>query len=136
METEMHGLESMTREELLELAPLDAPGGPPTRFLSLRNCGFATSGDLFQHVELGGKRYSHIVDPRTGWAMTDHNLVVVIAPDCATANSLSTTTCVVGPERGLALVKATPSASARSVRKPGAVVEVAESPAFARYYEK
>lgn len=92
----------------IELAPLDAPGAPPTRFLSLRNCGFATSGDLFQHVELGGKRYSHIVDPRTGLAMTDHSLVTVIARDCVTANSLSTTTCVVGPERGLTLVAATP----------------------------
>ena len=118
----------------IELAPLDAPGAPPTRFLSLRNCGFATSGDLFQHVELGGKRYSHIVDPRTGLGMTDHSLVVVIAPDCVTANSLSTTTCVVGPERGLALVKATPGASARVVRKPGERVEASESPGFARYY--
>jgi FAD:protein FMN transferase len=120
----------------IELAPLDAPGAPPTRFLALRNCGFATSGDLFQHVELGGKRYSHIVDPRTGMAMTDHSLVTVIARDCVTANSLSTTTCVVGPERGLALVAATPGALARTVRKPGERVEVAESPGFARFYEQ
>ena len=120
----------------IELAPLDAPGAPPTRFLSLRNCGFATSGDLFQHVELGGKRYSHIVDPRTGLGMTDHSLVVVIARDCVTANSLSTTTCVVGPERGLALVKATAGASARVVRKPGERVEVTESPGFACFLEK
>ena len=120
----------------IELAPLDAPGAPPTRFLSLRNCGFATSGDLFQHVELGGKRFSHIVDPRTGMAMTDHSLVVVIARDCVTANSLSTTTCVVGPERGLALVAATSGASARIVRKPGDHVESTESPGFARFAEK
>ena len=120
----------------IELAPLDAPGAPPTRFLSLRNCGFATSGDLFQHVELGGKRYSHIVDPRTGLGMTDHSLVVVIAPDCVTANSLSTTTCVVGPERGLTLVKATPGAAARVVRKPSERVEVAETPGFARFDER
>ena len=120
----------------IELAPLDAPGAPPTRFLSLRNCGFATSGDLFQHVELGGKRYSHIVDPHTGLGMTDHSLVVVIAPDCLTANSLSTTTCVVGPARGLTLVKATPGASTRIVRRPGEHVEATESASFARSYEK
>ena len=119
----------------IELAPLDAPGAPPTRFLALRNCGFATSGDLFQHVELGGKRYSHIVDPHTGLGMTDHSLVVVIAPDCQTANSLSTTTCVVGPERGLVLVAATPGASARIVRRPGERVEATESRGFARFYE-
>jgi thiamine biosynthesis lipoprotein len=120
----------------IELAPLDAPGAPPTRFLSLRNCGFATSGDLFQHVELGGKRYSHIVDPHTGMGMTDHSLVVVIAPDCVTANSLSTTTCVVGPQRGLALVNTTRGASARVVRKPGDQIELTESPAFGSYYER
>ena len=120
----------------IELAPLDAPGTPPVHFLSLRNCGFATSGDLFQHVELGGKRYSHIVDPRTGWAMTDHSLVTVIARDCVTANSLSTTTCVVGPERGLALLNKTVGASARVVRKPAEQVEVAESPTFTNFLEK
>lgn len=119
----------------IELAPLDAPGAPATRFLSLHNCGFATSGDLFQHVELGGKRYSHIVDPHTGLGMTDHSLVVVIAPDCVTANSLSTTACVVGPARGLALVAATPGASTRIVRRPGERVEAVESRGFARYYE-
>ena len=120
----------------IELAPLDAPGAPPTRFLSLRNCGFATSGDLFQHVELGGKRYSHIVDPHTGLGMTDHSLVVVVAPNCVTANSLSTTACVVGPTSGLALVNATPHASARIVRQPGEAVEVDESTDFAVFYER
>lgn len=120
----------------IELAPLDAPGAPPPRFLSLSNCGFATSGDLFQHVELGGKRYSHIVDPHTGLGMTDHSLVVVTAPDCVTANSLSTTTCVVGSTRGLALVKATPGASARVTRRPGEQVEVTETRNFGCYYEK
>ncbi len=119
----------------IELAPLDAPGAPPVRFLSLHNCGFATSGDLFQHVELGGKRYSHIVDPHTGLGMTDHSLVVVVAPDCLTANSLSTTTCVVGPQRGLALVETTRGASARVTRKPSERVEVTESRHFARYYD-
>ncbi|MEQ2009536.1 MAG: FAD:protein FMN transferase [Limisphaerales bacterium] len=119
----------------IELAPLDAPGAPPTRFLSLHNCGFATSGDLFQHVELGGKRYSHIVDPRSGMAMTDHSLVVVIATDCVTANSLSTTTCVAGPERGVKLVESSRDAFARVVRRPGAAVEVIESGGFARFYE-
>lgn len=120
----------------IELAPLDAPGAPPTRFLSLQNCGFATSGDLFQHVELDGKRYSHIVDPRTGFAMTDHSLVTVIAPNCVTANSLSTTTCVVGPVRALALVAATPGAVARIVRKPGERVEMRELSSFTRFIEK
>lgn len=118
----------------IELPPLDAPGAPPARFLSLSNCGFATSGDLFQHVELGGKRYSHIVDPRTGMALTDHSLVTVVAADAVTANSLSTTTCVVGPELGLQLIRATPQSSGRIVRRPGSVVEANVSPTFERYY--
>src|SRR6186713_1842923 len=50
----------------IELAPLDVTNAPKAEFVLLRNLALATSGDLFQHVEINGVRYSHIVDPRTG----------------------------------------------------------------------
>ena len=49
----------------IEVAPLDAPDAPPPQIVYLKNCGIATSGDVFQRVEIAGVRYSHIVDPRT-----------------------------------------------------------------------
>jgi thiamine biosynthesis lipoprotein len=59
--------------------------------------------------------------------MTDHSLVTVLAPDCMTADSLSTTVSVLGPERGLRLIEETPDAAVRIVRKPGAEIETRRS---------
>ena len=58
--------------------------------MRLKNAALATSGDLFQFVEIAGTRYSHIVDPRTGIGLTDHSQVTVIAQDCLTADALAT----------------------------------------------
>jgi thiamine biosynthesis lipoprotein len=86
----------------LGLVPLEM-NGPPTKFLLLANAAVTTSGDAFQFVELAGKRYSHIVDPKTGLGMTDHSAVTVVAPDCMTADSLATAISALGPQAGLKL---------------------------------
>jgi thiamine biosynthesis lipoprotein len=117
----------------IEVAPLDVPDAPPARFARLRNCALATSGDVFQRVEIDGVRYSHIVNPRTGMGLTDHSLVTVIAPDCTTADSLATAVSVLGPRKGLKLVEQFPPAAALIVRQPGAGIEVHESRNFASY---
>jgi thiamine biosynthesis lipoprotein len=111
----------------IEVAPLDAPGAPPPQIVLLANRAVATSGDVFQRVEIDGKRYSHIVDPHTGIGLTDHALVTVLAPECATANSFSTAINVLGPERGLKLVEESPGVAARIARKPGERIEFVES---------
>jgi thiamine biosynthesis lipoprotein len=111
----------------IEVAPLDAPDAPPREVVYLKNRSIATSGDAFQRVEIDGKRYSHIVDPRTGLGLTDHGLVTVIADDGMTANGLSTSVSVLGPERGLKLVEETPGAAARVVRRPANKIEHIES---------
>ena len=116
----------------IELAPLDAQGAPPTEFVLLRNRALATSGDFFQHVEIKGARYSHIVDPRTGVGLTDHSLVVVLAQDCFTADSLSTAVSVLGPERGMKLAESK-GACVRVVRQPVARVEVSEPECFKKF---
>ncbi len=120
----------------IEVAPLDVPDAPPARFVRLRNCALATSGDVFQHVEIDGVRYSHIVDPRTGMGLTDHSLVTVIARDCITADSLATAVSVLGPRRGLKLVEQFPRVAAHVMRRPGAVIEIHESRDFGSYEEE
>jgi FAD:protein FMN transferase len=82
---------------------LDAEGA--TNTMVLRNCGVATSGDLFQFVEIDGKRYSHIVDPKTGLGLTDRSLVTIFAKDGMTADALSTMVSVLGAERGLPIAR-------------------------------
>jgi FAD:protein FMN transferase len=106
----------------------------PPDFVLLKNRALATSGDMFQFVELDGKRFSHIVDPRTGLGLTDRSLVVVIAADCMTADSLSTTVSVLGPEEGLRLVRSR-NAVSRVMRNPAGKVELHDSPGFVQYLE-
>jgi len=108
------------------IAPL-APDSPPSRILLLANAGVATSGDAFQYVEIDGKRYSHIVDPRTGLGLTDHSSVTIVAPDGMTADGLATTVSVLGPQRGIELIDATPGTAAFIVRAPADRVETYES---------
>ena len=121
-----------TRGWRIELAPLDATNAPATEFVLLRNRALATSGDFFQRLEINGVRYSHIVDPRTGIGLTDHSLVVVIASDCLTADSLSTAVSVLGPGRGMKLAESK-GACARVVRQPSGAIELLESREFLQY---
>ncbi|MCX2958056.1 MAG: FAD:protein FMN transferase, partial [Serratia symbiotica] len=64
----------------------------------------ATSGDYRNYFEQDGGRYSHTIDPSTGWPI-NHQLVsvTVLSPICMTADGLSTGLNVLGPERGIAL---------------------------------
>ncbi|HLW78720.1 MAG TPA: FAD:protein FMN transferase [Terriglobia bacterium] len=80
------------------------------RYLQLHDAGISTSGDAEQHVEVGGVRYAHIVDPRTGQALTGHFEVTVLAPNDFIADGLATAVSVMGPQRGLEVIRATAGA--------------------------
>jgi thiamine biosynthesis lipoprotein len=84
---------------------LNATNQSGSAFLVLKNCGLATSGDLFQFVEIDGKRYSHILNPKTGVGLTDQSLVTVVAKDGITADALSTTVSVMDHGEGLKLAR-------------------------------
>ncbi len=66
--------------------------------VSLQDAAVATSGDLYQFIEHGGKRYSHILDPASGYGVMFQRNVTVIAPDGATADWLATA-CSILPWR-------------------------------------
>lgn len=114
------------------IAPLKADG-PPDRFLTLANCAVTTSGDAFRGVEIGGVRYSHIVDPKTGVGLKHRSSVTVIAPNCTIGDALATAVSVLGPEKGLEALKRFPGTQARFVTQDeqGQVHEV-ESEGFPR----
>lgn len=75
-----------------------------SRFQLISNTALATSGPSAQFVEIAGIRYSHVIDPRTGWALTSGATAHVLARDAATADALATAATVVGPG-GLALLR-------------------------------
>jgi thiamine biosynthesis lipoprotein len=91
----------------------------------------ATSGDYRIYFERGGHRYCHEIDPARGEPVT-HALasVSVVAPDCASADSLATALFVLGPREGRALAEANGLAAYFIERTPGGLVDRATS-AFA-----
>lgn len=70
----------------------------------LKNCALSTSGDTEQFIEIDGKRYSHILDPRTGIGLTTRIGVSIIAQDSMIADGLSTLISVMG-DAGLRLAR-------------------------------
>ncbi len=76
--------------------------------LELKDCAVATSGDYERFFVVNGKRYSHILDPRTGWPASGGEgmvSVTVIAPNATEADALSTSTFVLGEEKGQELLE-------------------------------
>jgi len=72
----------------------------------------ATSGDYLRNFEFNGRRYGHIVDPRTGYpADSDCRAVSVIAPNCTMAGLISTSVSVLGAKEGLWLLELQPGAA-------------------------
>jgi len=74
--------------------------------------GVATSGDYLRNFTVNGRRYGHILDPRTGYpALNDCRAVSVIAPSCTIAGLLSTSVCILGAKEGLQLIELHPGAA-------------------------
>ncbi len=81
-----------------------ADGRQVERIIGLRDTAMATSGDYRNFFEIDGRRYSHIIDPRTGWPVA-HRLasVSVLHPSAMTADGWATGLLALGPESALAL---------------------------------
>lgn len=80
--------------------------------LLLSNAAVSTSGDTQQFVEIGGVRYSHIVDPRTGMGVTNHTMCTVVAVEGSDADGYSSAACVLGAERAAAMFANMPNLAA------------------------
>lgn len=80
--------------------------------ISLVNAAVSTSGDTEQFIEIDGRRYSHIVDPRTGVGIEGGMSVTVIAASGEMADALATAVCVLGPDEGPRLIRRTPGVAA------------------------
>lgn len=72
--------------------------------ITLQDASLSTSASYEQYWEIGGKRYSHILDPRTGWPVEPLASVTVIAPTATESDALSTAVYVAGLEEGRELL--------------------------------
>jgi FAD:protein FMN transferase len=96
------------------------------RALSLTDKALATSGDYRNFFEKNGVLYSHIIDPATGYPVSNRVVSTsVMADTCTEADGLATALMVMGPEKGVALVNRLPGVECLIVvhGKDGALVD-------------
>jgi thiamine biosynthesis lipoprotein len=119
-----------------EPAAVDNPAGMPAEtIVALHGLSIATSGDIQRAFERDGRRYSHTIDPRTGWPVPDRlAAVTVLHRSCMQADALATALTVMGPEAGLAYASANELA-ARFVVRVSRGFEERVTPAFAAMAE-
>ncbi|MFH1778702.1 MAG: FAD:protein FMN transferase [Candidatus Omnitrophota bacterium] len=96
--------------------------------LEVTDCAVATSGDYENYNIIRGKRYSHIIDPRTGYPKVDVPAsVTIVAKDTTTADGLATAIFVLGHEEGMNLVESLPDVEAVIISDKGGVIKSAVS---------
>ncbi|MCF0056545.1 FAD:protein FMN transferase [Dyadobacter sp. CY356] len=104
-----------------KLALMDAPPGEKgwkivissgrdsIETIEYSNVGMATSGPTYRYLEYNGKRYSHIVDPKTGIGLLYHVRTTVISPTSVEADALATAFSVSGIKEGKKYLKRFPN---------------------------
>lgn len=74
----------------------------------LDNNAVVTSGNYEKFVEFNGKKYTHIIDPRTGWPVSGLTSVTIFAPKAELADALATSVFVMGRETGIDFINQLP----------------------------
>jgi len=108
----------------------DAENDPPMANVLIHDRAVATSGDYRRGLEIDGKHYSHIVDPRTGMPADDVISSTVIARDAVDAGALATAFSVMKPKESELLAKSIPGVEYLLVKKNG---ERVESPGWSSF---
>ena len=108
------------------VAPLDADAAP-SRYYLLSRMAVATSGDAYQFVVIDGRRYSHLIDPRTGLGLTTRSSVTVFAQDGMTADAMASAVSVLGSKSGLAIIESMPGAATIVVKSHDGQTKLFES---------
>jgi FAD:protein FMN transferase len=97
----------------------DAENAPPIARIQVRNRAVATSGNYRRGFQIGGRFYSHIVDPRTGQPV-DHILSsTVVAPDPSDAGALATAFSVLTPEESAKVAASVPGVEYLLIARDG-----------------
>jgi thiamine biosynthesis lipoprotein len=105
--------------------------------IELENRAVATSGDYRNYLMVNGKRYSHIINPETGYPVEHAPAsVTVVTQQCAEADAWATALTVLGREKGLALAQSENLAVYFIERKPDESVNISMNDAFKSYLKR
>jgi len=102
--------------------------------LQLSNCSVATSGDVYQFIEYKGVKYSHIINPLTGYGVTNLRNVTIIAKTGATADWLATACSILPIQEAKQLAISHQAALLITTLKNGKLVFEA-TPNFKNYWQ-
>lgn len=121
-----HGITSALVDFGHDLRAVGAPPGRPAWHIGLEDPlkpgtssgsmaivgkGVASSGDYIRRFVIEGKRYGHIIDPRTGWPVANGCIQsTVVTSSCLQAGVLSTTAFVLGVPKGIEFIQGCPGA--------------------------
>ena len=89
---------------------------------------------MHQFLEHNGKRYSHIVNPKTGLGLTHQRNITVIAPDGAQADWLATACSVLSVRKAMRLIKKQPNTALLILENKKGQIKRWQSPNFERYF--
>jgi thiamine biosynthesis lipoprotein len=100
------------------------------KVVGLRDQAFATSGDYRNFFVVNGIRYSHVIDPRTGYPVTNGVVSVsIITDNCTLADGLATAVMVMGVDKGLNLIN-------RLARVEGLIIVEKKNGTLVDHYSK
>ncbi|MEY4919236.1 MAG: hypothetical protein RLZZ431_418 [Bacteroidota bacterium] len=116
----------------IQQALVDAGG--LNKKLQLSNCSVATSGDVFQFIEYKGVKYSHIINPLTGYGVTNLRNVTIVAKTGATADWLATACSILPIQEAKQLAISHQAALLITTLKNGKLVFEA-TPNFKNYWQ-
>ena len=91
--------------------------------LPISNGAVVTSGNYEKYVNFNGKRYTHIIDPRTGYPATGILSVTVFAPKAELADALATSIFIMGKETGLDRVNQLPKIECIIIDEKGKITK-------------
>ncbi len=106
---------------------LDQARAPFTKVLLLANKAVSTSGPSEQHLDAGGVRYSHIINPLSGFGLTREITASVTARHGIDADSFSTAVSLLGVQRGIEFIEKHRDASVLIVAEVNGQERVIES---------
>jgi thiamine biosynthesis lipoprotein len=76
----------------------------PFSYMQLSNMAVATSGNYEKYILVGGKKYSHTIDPRTGLPVAGIKSVTIITPYAEIADAMATPVMIMGIKAGLDMI--------------------------------
>ena len=109
----------------------DGAGRSVHRILQISDTGVATSGDYRNFRQVGGQRFGHVLDPRTGWPTANQVVsATVLHPSAMRADALATALLVLGESEGMALAEREGLAVLLLVANGKEALREVESPQF------